>query len=72
MLTMADHDGIGRFYEHYLTRAVHSRADDVPVQLAHLADVIASKEHADRDKDREILPTLRILLAGDELNDQGE
>lgn len=54
------------------TRAVHGRADDVPVRLAHLADVIASKEHADRDKDREVLPTLRILLTSRESEGQNE
>ncbi|MCZ7631742.1 MAG: hypothetical protein M5U19_22970 [Microthrixaceae bacterium] len=72
MLSMPDHDGVRRSYEYYATRAVHGRADDVPVQLAHLADVIASKEHADRDKDREVLPTLRILLASREPQDQDE
>lgn len=72
MLSMPDHDGVRRTYEHYATRAVHGRADDVPVQLAHLADVIASKEHADRDKDRAVLPTLRILLASREPQDQDE
>lgn len=34
---------------------------DVPVRLAALADVIASKEAADRDKDRAVLPMLREL-----------
>lgn len=63
MLAMPDRDGVLHPYAHYAKRAVHGRADDVPVQLAHLADVIASKEHADRDKDREALPMLRILLA---------
>lgn len=72
MLAMSDHDGVRHSYEHYATRAVHGRADDVPVQLAHLADVIASKEHADRDKDREVLPTLHILLASRESQDHDE
>lgn len=72
MLSMPDHDGVRRSYEHYAARAVHGRADDIPVQLAHLADVIASKAHADRDKDREVLPTLRILLASREPQDQDE
>lgn len=34
---------------------------DVPVRLAALADVIRSKEAADRDKDRAVLPMLREL-----------
>lgn len=34
----------------------------VPVQVASLADVIRSKEAANREKDRLVLPTLRELL----------
>lgn len=63
MLSMPDRDGIRHPYEHFVARAVSGVAGDEPVQLAHLADVIASKEHADRDKDRKALPALRLLLA---------
>ncbi len=63
MLSMPDRGGTRHPYEHFAARAVRGVADDEPVQLAHLADVIASKEHADRDKDREALPALRLLLA---------
>lgn len=35
---------------------------DVPISVAGLADVIASKEAANRDKDRRALPELRDLL----------
>lgn len=63
MLTMTDGEGVRRPYEHYAERAVSAMAEGVPVFLAHLADVIASKEHADREKDRVALPALRILLA---------
>lgn len=34
----------------------------VPVRVAHLADVIRSKDAANRDKDRRVLPVLRQLL----------
>ena len=33
-----------------------------PVRVAHLADVIRSKDAANRDKDRRVLPVLRQLL----------
>lgn len=63
MLSMPDRDGTRHPYEHFAARAVPGVADDEPVQLANLADVIASKEHADRDKDRKSLPGVRLLLA---------
>ena len=34
----------------------------VPVRVAHLADVVRSKDAANRDKDRRVLPVLRQLL----------
>lgn len=34
----------------------------VPVRVAHLADVIRSKDAANRDKDRRVLPVLRQVL----------
>jgi hypothetical protein len=33
------------------------------VPVAALEDIIRSKEAADREKDRQVLPTLRLLLA---------
>lgn len=66
MLSMPDREGTRHPYEHFAVRAVPGVAGDEPVQLAHLADVIASKEHADRDKDRKALPALRLLLASRE------
>lgn len=63
MLSMPDRSGARHPYEHFVERAVLGVAGDETVQLAHLADVIASKEHADRDKDREALPGLKLLLA---------
>jgi hypothetical protein len=41
--------------------------DKVTIVVADLQDVIASKEWADRPKDREALPELRGLLAEMEL-----
>jgi hypothetical protein len=38
-------------------------AEDVEILVASLADVIRSKEAADREKDRQALPRLRRLLA---------
>jgi len=70
MLSMPDRGGTRHPYEHFAARAVPGAADDEPVQLAHLADVIASKEHADRDKDREALPALRLLLASKNAENQ--
>jgi hypothetical protein len=35
---------------------------DVPIRVAALADIIRSKEAADRDKDRVVLPLLRALV----------
>jgi hypothetical protein len=47
--------------------AVHLTILGADVNVASLADVIRSKEAADRDKDRLVLPVLRRILAeGDE------
>ena len=46
-------------FEHYRPRATRLQVGQVTVLVASLDDVIASKEHADRDKDREVLPLLR-------------
>ena len=35
------------------------------VEVASLADIVRSKEAADRDKDRLVLPVLRRLLSAD-------
>lgn len=42
--------------------AVDLEIDGLVVRVAHLADVIRSKEATGRDKDRQQLPTLRRLL----------
>ena len=43
--------------------AVTTEIYDVPVQIASLADVIRSKQAANRPKDQRVLPTLREILA---------
>lgn len=54
--------GVGGF-EQLQGRAVHYElADDLIVAVAALEDIIRSKEAADRDKDRQALPVLWLLL----------
>jgi hypothetical protein len=43
--------------------AVSADIYDVTVQIASLADVIRSKQAANRPKDQRVLPTLRAILA---------
>ena len=50
-------------YEDLVTRVETAVVGSVTVQLASLEDVIASKEWADRPKDREALPELYDLRA---------
>ena len=49
-------------YDDLRRRAIELEIHDVQVTVAALADVIRSKEAANRDKDRLTLPTLRRLL----------
>jgi hypothetical protein len=49
-------------YDDLRRDAVHLTVLDVEVDVASLADVIRSKEAADRAKDRLVLPVLRRLL----------
>ena len=58
-------DGGRAFYEQLRPRAEEFDIDGVTVRVAALADIIASKEWADRPKDREALDELRALRAGD-------
>lgn len=50
-----------RDYDELITRAVARQVHGIVIHLAALEDIVASKEHADRDKDREALPELRRL-----------
>jgi hypothetical protein len=61
-------DGFGDLDRH----AVTIRLRGVPTRIAALADVVRSKEAADRPKDRLALPTLRRLLAVSEARHESE
>ena len=54
-------DGTRVAYDELATRAAVVRVDGVVVEVAALDDIIASKEFADRPKDREALDELRHL-----------
>jgi hypothetical protein len=56
-------DGGRARYEELVERAKPLDFGGVPVMVAALGDIIASKEWADRPKDREALPELRDLIA---------
>lgn len=51
--------------------AVSADLYDVTVQIASLADVIRSKQAANRPKDQRVLPTLREILARRRDGDRG-
>lgn len=57
-------DGHRLRYEDLVDRAAVLNVHGIAVQVAALEDVIASKEWADRPKDREALPELRALASG--------
>ena len=57
-------DGERTSYDDLATRAVAVRVGDVVVSVASLEDIVASKEFADRPKDREALAELRRLIEG--------
>jgi len=59
---LRDRDGGYHSYTDLLERSVPYAVGGVIVRLAALGDIVASKEYADRDKDREALPELRELL----------
>jgi hypothetical protein len=50
-----------RSYDELIQRAVARRVHGVVIHLAALDDIVASKEFANREKDREALPELRRL-----------
>lgn len=57
-------DGHRLRYDELIGRAAVQEVHGIAVHVAALDDVIASKEWADRPKDREALPELRDLAAG--------
>lgn len=61
LANIPDRGGELRGYAQLAERAITLELDGVVVQVAALADVIASKEWADRPKDREALPELYEL-----------
>jgi hypothetical protein len=50
-----------RNYDELIQRAVPRRVHGLVIHLAALDDIVASKEFANRDKDRDALPELREL-----------
>ena len=63
---IADRDGRQLPYEELAARAAQLDLDGIVVRVAALEDVIASKESADRAKDRAALDELRALRPRDE------
>ncbi|MBX3313948.1 MAG: hypothetical protein KF906_06480 [Actinobacteria bacterium] len=57
-------DGGRAFYDDLAVRATPMQVAGAVVRVASLPDIIASKEWADRPKDREALPELRRLSGG--------
>lgn len=57
-----DRDGRHLSYRELVGRASELNLDGIVVRVAALDDVIASKEWADRPKDRDALPELRALI----------
>lgn len=58
---MATGGGTYRAYDELIDRHVVPEIEGIAVRIAAVDDIVASKEHADRDKDREALPELREL-----------
>jgi hypothetical protein len=50
-----------RSYDDLLSRSTTASLDGVVIRVAALADIIDSKQHADRSKDRDVLPELEEL-----------
>lgn len=61
MRSMSDSSGRSLTYEDLVDRANELDVDGVLVRVAALEDVIASKQWADRDKDRDALDELKAL-----------
>ncbi|HSH62186.1 MAG TPA: hypothetical protein VK988_21565 [Acidimicrobiales bacterium] len=61
MTDVPDRDGRHMRYAELIGRASELHLDGIVVRVAALDDVIASKEWANRPKDRDALPELRSL-----------
>jgi len=67
LFELRDRRGADVGFDSLRQRSVDQEIGGVVVHVAGLDDIIAAKEHADRDKDRQALPELRRLrdhLAG--------
>lgn len=62
LVELRGRDGGRHSYPDLLARAVAFEVGEVRVLLASLDDIVASKEFAGRDKDREALTELREML----------
>ncbi len=60
-LTFPDRQGSHRRYEELEDRAQRPDYDGISIRVAGIADIVASKEWADRPKDHEALPELYQL-----------
>jgi hypothetical protein len=61
LIELRDRDGGRHSFAELATRAIPHEVGGVIVRLATLEDIVASKEFANRDKDREALSQLREL-----------
>ena len=61
LVELRDRDGGRHSYGELVQRAVRYQVGGLTLLLASLDDIIASKEYAGRDKDREGLPELHEL-----------
>lgn len=62
LVELRDREGGRHDYTELSARAVGYDVGDLTVRLASLDDIVASKEFAGRDKDRDALPELNELL----------
>jgi hypothetical protein len=69
MLSIPDKRGRRMEFPELASRSIELKLADAEILVAALEDIIASKEHADREKDREALPELRRLLERNQTTD---
>jgi predicted nucleotidyltransferase len=61
-----------RSYDDLLSTSMTASVDGIGIRVASLGEIIASKRHADRAKDREAIPELEQLeLADSDRTDKG-
>jgi len=64
LVELRDRTGGRHRFDDLATRSVSHDVGGIVVQVAALDDIVASKEFANRPKDREALGELRALLSG--------